>query len=63
MSLHADVSVPAHDRRRLELLERLAPLIPPPRAHQARYHARPAEKGLMPFGTRVVIQAQNAPKS
>jgi len=83
MSLHADVSVPARDRRRLErlcryilrpplaldrlealpdgrlsyrlktrwrdgtthvlmerheLLERLAPLIPPPRAHQARYH-------------------------
>ena len=83
MSLHADVSVPALDRRRLErlcryihrpplaldrlealpdgrlayrlktrwrdgtthvlmerheLLERLAPLIPPPRAHQARYH-------------------------
>ena len=83
MSLHADVSVPAHDRRRLErlacyllrppicldrlevqpdgrlsyklktqwrdgtthilmeryeLLERLAPLIPPPRAHQTRYH-------------------------
>ncbi len=83
MSLHADVDVPAHDRRRLErlcryvarpplvidrlesmvdgrlayrlktrwrdgtthvvmerheLLERLAPLIPPPRAHQVRYH-------------------------
>ena len=83
MSLHADVSVPARDRRRLErlcrygtrpplaldrlealsdgrlayrlkhpwrdgtthvlmerreLLERLAPLIPPPRAHQVRYH-------------------------
>jgi hypothetical protein len=83
MSLHADVAVPAHDRRRLErlcrymarpplaadrleatpdgrlayrlktrwrdgtthilmerheLLERLAPLIPPPRAHQVRYH-------------------------
>ena len=82
MSLHADVSVPARDRRRLErlaryilrqpicldrleaqpdgrlsyklktqwrdgtihilmerheLLERLAPLIPPPRAHQVRY--------------------------
>jgi hypothetical protein len=82
MSLHADVAVPAHDRRRLErlcrymarpplavdrleatpdgrlayrlktrwrdgtthilmerheLLERLAPLIPPPRAHQVRY--------------------------
>ncbi len=83
MSLHADVSVPARDRNRLErlcryvlrpalsldrleplpdgrlayrlktrwrdgtthvlmerheLLERLAPLIPPPRAHQVRYH-------------------------
>ena len=83
MSLHADVSVPARDRQRLErlcryivrpplalerlealpdghlayrlktrwrdgtthivmerreLLERLAPLIPPPRAHQLRYH-------------------------
>jgi len=83
MSLHADVGVPARDRRRLErlcryvarpplalgrlealsdgrlayrvktpwrdgtthvvmerreLLERLAPLIPPPRAHQVRYH-------------------------
>ena len=83
MSLHADVSVPAQDRRRLErlacyilrspiclerleaqpdgrlsyklktrwrdgtthilmerheLLERLAPLIPPPRAHQIRYY-------------------------
>ena len=83
MSLHADVAVPANDRRRLErlcryvarpplaldrleamadgrlayrlktrwrdgtthvvmerheLLERLAPLIPPPRAHQVRYH-------------------------
>lgn len=83
MSLHADVSVPARDRQRLErlcryvarpplslerlesiengllayrlktrwrdgtthilmerheLLERLAPLIPPPRAHQVRYH-------------------------
>jgi hypothetical protein len=83
MSLHADVAVPEHDRRRLErlcryvarpplalerleamadgrlayrlktpwrdgtthvvmerreLLERLAPLIPPPRAHQIRYH-------------------------
>jgi hypothetical protein len=83
MSLHADVAVPEHDRRRLErlcryvarlplaldhlqamadgrlayrlktpwrdgtthvvmerkeLLERLAPLIPPPRAHQVRYH-------------------------
>ena len=83
MSLHADVSVPARDRARLErlcryvarpplaldrleeqtngllsyrlktrwrdgtthvlmerceLLERLAPLIPPPRAHQVRYH-------------------------
>jgi len=83
MSLHADVSVPARDRRRLErlaryilrppicldrleaqpdgrlsyklktqwrdgtthilmgrheLLERLAPLIPPPRAHQVRFH-------------------------
>jgi hypothetical protein len=83
MSLHADVAVPAHDRRRLErlcryvarpplaserleerpdgrltlrlktrwrdgtthilmerseLIERLAPLIPPPRAHQVRYH-------------------------
>jgi hypothetical protein len=83
MSLHADVAVPARDRRRLErlcryvarpplaldrleelrdrrltyrlktpwrdgtthvvmerheLLERLAPLIPPPRAHQVRYH-------------------------
>ena len=83
MSLHADVSVPARDRKRLErlcryvarpplalerlvelpdrrlayrlktpwrdgtthvvmerreLLERLAPLIPPPRAHQVRYH-------------------------
>lgn len=83
MSLHADVSVPARDRSRLErlcryvarpplalerleelpdrrlayrlktpwrdgtthvvmerheLLERLAPLIPPPRAHQVRYH-------------------------
>lgn len=83
MSLHADVAVPARDRRRLErlcryvarpplaldrleelpdrrlayrlktpwrdgtthvvmerheLLERLAPLIPPPRAHQIRYH-------------------------
>ncbi len=83
MSLHADVSVPARDRRRLErlcryvarpplalerleemhdgrlacrlktrwrdgtthvvrerteLLERLAPLVPPPRAHQVRYH-------------------------
>jgi hypothetical protein len=83
MSLHADVAVPARDRKRLkrlcryvarpplalgrleamadgrlayrlktpwrdgtthvvmerrELLERLAPLIPPPRAHQVRYH-------------------------
>jgi hypothetical protein len=83
MSLHADVAVPANDRRRLErlcryvarpplandrleetsdgrvllrlkapwrdgtthmlmerseLLERLVPLIPPPRAHQVRYH-------------------------
>lgn len=83
MSLHADVTVPARDRKRLErlcryaarppiatdrlealpdgrlayrlktrwrdgtthvlmerreLLERLAPLIPPPRAHQVRYH-------------------------
>jgi hypothetical protein len=83
MSLHADVSVPARDRQRLErlcryvarpplaierlesmqngllayrlktrwrdgtthilmqrheLLERLAPLIPPPRSHQVRYH-------------------------
>jgi hypothetical protein len=83
MSLHADVTVPANDRKRLErlcryvarpplaldrleamaggrlayrlktrwsdgtthvvmkrheLLERLAPLIPPPRAHQVRYH-------------------------
>jgi len=83
MSLHADVAVPARDRKRLEhlasyilrpaislerlealpdgrlsyrlktrwrdgtthilmerreLLERLAPLIPPPRAHQLRYH-------------------------
>jgi hypothetical protein len=83
MSLHADVAVPARDRRRLErlcryvarpplahdrleerpdgrlalrlktrwrdgtthilmerheLLERLVPLIPPPRAHQVRYH-------------------------
>ncbi len=83
MSLHADVAVPAWDRRRLErlcryvarpplalerleelsdgrlayrlktpwrdgtthvvmerteLLERLAPLVPPPRAHQVRYH-------------------------
>jgi hypothetical protein len=83
MSLHADVAVPAYDRRRLErlcryvarpplagerleerpdgrltlrlktrwrdgtthilmerseLTERLAPLIPPPRAHQVRYH-------------------------
>jgi hypothetical protein len=83
MSLHADVAVPARDRRRLErlcryvarpplavdrleatpdgrlayrlktrwrdgtthvlmerheLLERLAPLVPPPRAHQVRYH-------------------------
>jgi hypothetical protein len=83
MSLHADVAVPARDRRRLErlcrymarpplavdrleatpdgrlayrlktrwrdgtthilmerreLLDRLAPLIPPPRAHQVRYH-------------------------
>jgi len=83
MSLHADVAVPARDRRRLErlcryvarpplaldrleelhdgrlayrlktpwrdgtthvvmerreLLERLAPLIPPPRSHQVRYH-------------------------
>jgi len=83
MSLHADVAVPAHDRRRLErlcryvarpplaserleerpdgrltlrlkarwrdgtthilmerseLIERLVPLIPPPRAHQVRYH-------------------------
>jgi hypothetical protein len=83
MSLHADVAVPALDRRRLErlcryvarpplaierleampdgrlayrlktpwrdgtthvvmerreLLERLAPLVPPPRAHQVRYH-------------------------
>jgi hypothetical protein len=83
MSLHAEVAVPAHDRRRLErlchyvarpalasdrleerpdgglalrlktrwrdgtthilmepheLLERLVPLIPPPRAHQVRYH-------------------------
>ena len=84
MSLHAEVAVPAHDRKRLErlcryvarpplaserleehhdgrlalrlktpwrdgtthmlmerseLLERLVPLIPPPRAHQVRYHA------------------------
>jgi len=83
MSLHADVSVPARDRRRLErlcryvarpplanerleerpdgrlalrlktrwrdgtthilmeqreLIDRLVPLIPPPRAHQVRYH-------------------------
>jgi hypothetical protein len=83
MSLHADVAVPARDRRRLErlcryvarppianhrleeradgrltlrlktrwrdgtthilmerseLIERLVPLIPPPRAHQVRYH-------------------------
>ena len=83
MSLHADVAVPARDRRRLErlcryvarpalaherleertdgtlvlrlktrwrdgtthilmerseLLERLVPLVPPPRAHQVRYH-------------------------
>jgi hypothetical protein len=83
MSLHAEVAVPAHDRRRLErlcryvarpplaserleehpdgrlalrlktrwrdgtthilmerreLIERLVPLIPPPRAHQVRYH-------------------------
>ena len=83
MSLHADVAVPARDRRRLErlcryvarpplaherlevkpdarlalrlktrwrdgtthilmerheLLERLTPLVPPPRAHQVRYH-------------------------
>ena len=35
MSLHADVAVPARDRKQLE---RLAPLIPPPRAHQVRYH-------------------------
>jgi hypothetical protein len=69
MSLHADVSVPARDRRRLErleerpdgslalrlktrwrdgtthilmerreLIERLVPLIPPPRSHQVRHH-------------------------
>jgi len=83
MSVHADVAIPARDRRRLErlcryvarpplalerleelgdgrlayrlktpwrdgtthvvmerteLLERLAPLVPPPRAHQVRYH-------------------------
>ena len=83
MSLHADIAVPARDRRRLErlcryvarpplalgrleefrdgrlayrlktpwrdgtthvvmerreLLERLAPLVPPPRSHQVRYH-------------------------
>jgi hypothetical protein len=49
MSLHADVAVPARDRRRLERLcryaarpplanDRLVPLIPPPRAHQVRYH-------------------------
>jgi len=49
MSLHADVAVPARNRKRLERLcryvarppiaiERLAPLIPPPRAHQVRYH-------------------------
>ena len=98
MSLHADVSVPAHDRRRLErlcryvarpplahdrleersdgrlalrlktrwrdgtthilmqrheLIERLVPLIPPPRAHQVRYHGvlapcASARKGLVP---------------
>jgi len=88
MSLHADVSIPALDRRRLErlcryvarpplanerleerpdgklalrlktrwrdgtthvlmerreLIDRLVPLVPPPRAHQVRYHGRPVK--------------------
>ena len=105
MSLHADVSVPARDRKRLErlaryvlrqplalerlealpdgrltyrlktrwrdgtthilmerheLLERLAPLIPPPRAHQVRYHGilAPCASGrdrVVPAARRVVI--------
>jgi len=98
MSLHADVAVPARDRRRLErlcryvarpplalerleamadgrlayrlktpwrdgtthvvlerseLLERLAPLIPPPRAHQVRYHGVLAPCDVEMFCNRI----------
>jgi hypothetical protein len=105
MSLHADVAVPARDRRRLErlcryvarpplalerleelsddrlayrlktpwrdgttrvvmerteLLERLAPLVPPPRAHQVRYHGvlAPCASGR----DRVVPRPVEAPR-
>lgn len=104
MSLHADVAVPARDRKRLErlcryvarpaialdrlealpdgrltyrlktrwrdgtthvlmkrheLLERLAPLIPPPRSHQVRYHGllAPCASGR----DRIVPQASPSP--
>jgi hypothetical protein len=107
MSLHADVSVPARDRQRLErlcryvarpplalerleamengllayrlktrwrdgtthilmqrheLLERLAPLIPPPRSHQVRYHGLlgPCASGrdrIVPEASRVAGRA------
>jgi hypothetical protein len=104
MSLHADVAVPARDRRRLErlcryvarpplaserleerpdgrlslrlktrwrdgtthilmerseLIERLVPLIPPPRAHQVRYHGILAPSASM--RDRIVPQQSARP--
>lgn len=105
MSLHADVAVPARDRKRLErlcryvarptvaidrletlsdgrlayrlktrwrdgtthvlmerheLLERLAPLIPPPRAHQVRYHGllAPCASGRDRVVPRLVVSSE-----